>query len=223
MKRRRVLLVLLALAILAAAGWFLWLPNHRPGLEPGERYGVDVSHHQGQIDWEVVAGDGIGFAYIKVTQSTDFTDPRFAENWEGAQTAGLDVGAYHFFSLCTPGAEQAEHFLSVLPDEPGMLPAAVDLELKGNCDERPDVASVTRELDAFLTRVEADTGLRAVLYVGDDFEESYPVKERAECPLWVLRYLLRPGGDWLIWQVGGYASVEGIRGRVDLDVMKPSG
>jgi hypothetical protein len=53
------------LAGLVSAWWFLWLPNWRPPLREGERYGIDVSAHQGTIDWERVARDGIMFAYVK--------------------------------------------------------------------------------------------------------------------------------------------------------------
>jgi lysozyme len=77
---------------------------YRPALLPGERYGIDVSHHQGVIDWERVANDGISFAYMKATEGNEFVDERFADNWRGAANAGLDRGAYHYFPLCSPGA-----------------------------------------------------------------------------------------------------------------------
>lgn len=222
MKRRRLWILLGIIIALASAGsgaWFLWLPHYRPALEPGERFGIDVSHHQGSIDWRRVAGDDVGFAYIKATQRDDFVDPRFVENWRGAGEAGLERGAYHFFSLCASGLAQADHFLSVLPDEPGMLDPAVDLELLGTCDRRPDAAGVARELEAFLRRVEGETGRNVVLYVGDDFEALYPVRDVTDRQLWVLRYLRRPDGAWKIWQVGGYAHIDGIEGSVDLDVI----
>src|SRR5689334_19896361 len=100
MARRRwvigVLGVLVALVAVAGGLWFLWFPHYRPGLHDGERYGIDVASHQGAIDWEAVAGDHMAFAYIKATEGGDFTDDRFAENWDAAGAAGLDRGAYHF-------------------------------------------------------------------------------------------------------------------------------
>lgn len=132
-RRRGWLLVAgLAVAVLAAAlaiWWFVWIPNWRPPLEGDERYGIDVSAHQDVIDWRQVASDGITFAYIKATEGGDFTDDRFEENWRGAREAGLDRGAYHYFTLCTPGADQALHFLDVAAPESEALPPAVDLEL----------------------------------------------------------------------------------------------
>jgi GH25 family lysozyme M1 (1,4-beta-N-acetylmuramidase) len=88
--------------VLAALWWFLWVPNWRPSLKEGERYGIDVSGHQDVIDWKRVADDGITFAYIKATEGGDFVDDRFRENWRNAGTAALDRGAYHFFTLCRP-------------------------------------------------------------------------------------------------------------------------
>jgi lysozyme len=207
---------------IGAAFWFVFVPHWRPSLAEGERYGVDVSAHQGDIDWGAVAGDEIEFAYIKATEGSDFVDERFAENWRAAGAAGLDRGAYHFFTLCTPGVEQAANFLRVAPPDSGAMAPAVDLELAGNCSDRPDREAVARELGAFLAEVEEAWAAEVVLYVGDDWERRYPVREQLDRDLWHFRFLRRPDVDgWRIWQVHGFARVEGIHGSVDLDVMRP--
>jgi lysozyme len=212
-------ILLLLIAGLALA-WFLWLPRFRPALGAGERYGVDVSNHQGSIDWGKVAADGMSFAYIKATEGADFVDPSFARNWTGAAQAGLDRGAYHFFTLCSAGRDQAENFLRTVPDDPGALPLAVDLELAGNCSSRPDQTVIDRELASFLDLVEANTNETVILYVGDDFENRYHARSRLDRPLWVRRILFRPERPWAVWQVSGFAKVAGIDGRVDLDVTR---
>lgn len=203
-----------------AAWWFWWVPGWRPPLEEGERYGIDVSSHQGSIDWGRVADDGIEFAYVKATEGGDFVDERFGANWEGAAAAGLDRGAYHFFTLCTAGDVQARHFLAVAPPEDDALPPAVDLELAGNCAARPPERAVEAELNRFLLLVEAAWGAETVLYVGEDFEERYPGRSDLDRPLWLRRFLLRPSEDWWIWQLHGRARVDGVEGGVDLDVMR---
>ena len=144
-----VFLGLVALAGAAAAFWFWWVPNWRPPLGAGERYGIDVSAHQGTIDWGRVSRDRISFAYIKASEGRDFTDRFFARNWSEAGQAGLDRGAYHFFTLCSPGRDQARHFLSVAPPHsgPGVLAPAVDLELVGNCSRRPARADLQAEVE----------------------------------------------------------------------------
>jgi lysozyme len=227
--RRRLTWSLIGVAAVAlvaglvSAWWFLWVPSWRPPLREGERYGIDVSAHQDAIDWGRVARDGITFAYIKATEGGDFIDDRFDENWLGADEAGLDRGAYHFFTLCTPGADQARHFLDTAPPDREALPPAVDLELAGNCSARPSPAEVNDQLNDFIGPVEEAWRREVVLYVGDDFERLYPVRRELDRPLWHRRFLLRPNLDgWLIWQLHGYAQVEGIAGGVDLDVMRAS-
>ena len=81
--------------------------------------GVDVSHHQGRIDWPKVAGSGVRFAYVKATEGGDFIDESFGQNWEQAKAVG---GAYHFYRQCKGGREQAENFLQILPPVTGQLP-----------------------------------------------------------------------------------------------------
>jgi lysozyme len=216
----RVGLAVVVLLAIALLGRYVWLPNYRPDLEAGERYGVDVSNHQGTIDWEQVADDDIDFAYIKATEGGDFVDKSFDRNWEHAEDAGLDRGAYHFFTLCKPGAEQAGNFLRTVPSD-AELPPAVDLELGGNCAARPDQAWIDRELGAFLTEVESATGERVVLYVGPEFEDVYPITEDLDRLLWHRRFVLRPDAEpWLVWQLQSVANVDGIDGGVDLNVMR---
>ncbi|HEX2267270.1 MAG TPA: GH25 family lysozyme [Actinomycetota bacterium] len=125
-------IVVAVLLVVAAGVWFVWLPQHRPALRPGERYGIDVSHHQGTIDWRRVAADNISFAYIKASEGTDHRDRRFDVNWSRAGEAGIERGAYHFFTLCSPGDGQARNFLDALPPDGDALPPAVDLEIAGN-------------------------------------------------------------------------------------------
>jgi lysozyme len=214
-------LVVTPALLVSAIGWFWWLPQYRPALRDGERYGVDVAHHQGNIDWDQVAGDDIAFAYIKATEGGDHLDRSFAANWEGAAAAGLDRGAYHFFTLCRSGRDQAEHFLATVPDDPSALPPALDLELAGNCADRPSREWVEREVGIFAEMVEEPTGQPVVLYVGADFEGRYHLRDELDRPFWHRRILLRPDvPGWWIWQFTARASVDGIDGAVDLNVMR---
>lgn len=204
-----------------AAAWKWWLPDYRPSLRDGEVYGIDVSHHQGQIDWGKVREDRIHFAYVKATEGADHVDTQFTNNWRGAESAGVQRGAYHFFTLCSPGGEQAEHFLEIVPHDPEALSPALDLELAGNCKARPSKADVDREVRAFIDAVEAKTDRKVILYIGRDFEEQYRLSAELDRPLWKVRFARRPHGDWTIWQVGGFSQVDGIDGNVDLDVARP--
>jgi lysozyme len=199
------------------------MATFRGDLRAGERYGIDVSSHQNTIDWERVHGDGIDFAYIKATEGGDFVDARFAANWAQAGSAGLQRGAYHFFTLCRPGADQADNFLRTLPKTDGTLPPAVDLELIGNCSGRPSREALIDELTVFIERVEGATGQEVVFYLGDDFDQQYDVRTAFHRRLWVRSLHARPDvDDWLIWQSNDAAAVSGVENGVDLDVLKPT-
>jgi lysozyme len=225
MRRRRLIVAAIAagalLVGLAAVFWFVFVPNWRPPLADGERYSVDVSAHQGEIEWEQVAEDGIQFAYIKATEGQGWIDERFTANWDGAETAGLDRGAYHFFTLCAAGDEQARNFLRVAPPDDDALPPVIDLELTGNCAARPPADEVAKHVATFVRMVEEEWGRDMLFYVRPDWEKLYPIRGSLDRQLWEVRFLRRPTDDrWHVWQLHGFANVEGISGSVDLDVMR---
>jgi lysozyme len=95
--------------------------------------GVDVSHYQGEIDWQGLRAGGVRFAYIKATEGAHYRDPRFAANWRRSREAGIPRGAYHFFSMCKPGAEQAANFIDAIPAGGQSLPQALDAEQMEAC------------------------------------------------------------------------------------------
>ena len=184
---------------------------------------MDVSHHQGEIDWERVRRDRIEFAYLKATEGSTFTDPRFASYASAADRAGLRVGGYHYFTLCSPGVPQAEHFVRVLGAAGARsLPPAVDLEILGNCSDPPPRDDLLREVRAFIEVVERRTGQRIVVYAYPEFESRYRIATVLERRQWVRRIgSAPPTRDWWIWQRDDRASIDGISAPADLNVMAP--
>jgi lysozyme len=204
--------------LLAALTWWVWLPSWRPPLRAGEVHGLDVSNHQGAIDWDAVAADGIDFAWIKASEGGDFVDVWFDENWQGAGDAGVLRGAYHFFTLCRPGAEQAANFLAVVPRDGTMLAPSIDLEMAGNCADRPSQQWLEAELGQFIDHIEEATGQPVLLYVGADMEQAYDIKAVFDRPLWERHLFRRPGDPWEVWQASNLADVNGVDGGVDLNL-----
>jgi len=94
--------------------------------------GIDVSNHQGTINWASVASKGVAFVYIKATEGTSFIDAYFSENYIGATNNGLIRGAYHYAHPdVSTGAVQAEYFLAHGGGWTGdgiTLPGAIDFE-----------------------------------------------------------------------------------------------
>ena len=187
------------------------------------KQGIDVSHHNGDIDWRALRPQGVSFVYIKSSEGGDFRDPAFSTNWRNAASAGIARGAYHFFTLCRPGKDQAANFLATVPHDPHALPPAVDLEYLGNCGTRPSPDGVRRELANFLAVIEARDGA-AILYLTREFDEAFAISAHFDRPLWLRRLLFEPdfgARRWTIWQASNARRLEGIVGRVDWNVARP--
>lgn len=199
------------------------LANLPEGIEPAadEVMGIDVSSHQGEIDWAQVAGDGVVFAYVKATEGSGFVDSSFRRNWDGARAAGITPGAYHYFTLCSPGAQQAEDFLAAAPPDDSALPPALDLEFDGACEERPEAAHAQAEIDAFTTAVEREWGRRLVIYSSVEWRDHYGLPVAGPRPDWLFSADGRPEQeDWAVWQLRFDGTVAGIAGDVDIDVAR---
>ncbi|GAA4816296.1 glycoside hydrolase family 25 protein [Nocardioides caeni] len=194
-------------------------PTQAPSPAARSRLGIDASYHQGDIDWAQVAEAGIEFAYLKATEGTGFTDPRFAEHRTAATRTGIDVAGYHYFQLCSDGRAQAEHFLSVLGAAEPAIPPALDLELAGSCSTPPPAEDLLAQVRTFLDTVDRTTGTRTVVYLYPEFEERYGfADDLAEHPQWVRRLGDRPPRRaWQIWQYDDAGTVPGINGGVDLN------
>jgi lysozyme len=210
--------VLVVTVVMGAVGWLELLPRYRPHLLPGESYGIDVSNHQGRIDWDDVATDEVSAVYMKATEGDDFVDKRFAENWSGAGSAGIARGAYHFFTLCSSGAAQAANFLRVLPSDPKALAPAIDLEYSA-CSKRPDNNTFQQELRTFIETVESKVGKEVVVYAMPSFTKAYPIDDTWIRDRWIRRLFRRPAdAGWAVWQVSDRGRVKGISEPVDINV-----
>lgn len=207
-------MVLAALAAMFGGWWTPWATR--------DIQGVDVSWHQGAIDWRALAASDIAFAYIKATEGGDHVDPRFAFNWNDAGAAGLYRGAYHFFTLCQPGARQATNFIAVVPRAAGALPPALDLEHMGPCREGPTMPDVIAEARAFLDRVEAHYGARPIIYTTREFHDTHLRQLQGE-RFWI-RSLASPPAfrkdDWIIWQHHNRGHRRGVEGPLDLNAFR---
>lgn len=211
---------LLVLACIWIAVMFMRPESFPPDRRNYPVRGIDVSHHQGTIDWKRVAADDVAFAILKATEGGDHLDTRFAANLAQALDAGLDVGAYHFFTFCRPGGEQAANFIATVPRDPRLLPPVVDIEFHGNCPERPTPAKLLAELTAFLEPVEAHFGKPAVIYLPDDAAIRYGsvMPDRLH---WVRSLSAHPGNErWVYWQYDDQGRVDGIEDDVDLNVLQ---
>lgn len=193
-----------------------WIPN-APSRTAYPIRGIDVSHHQAQINWSRIDPKEIQFAYIKATEGADFKDTKFGDNWDGAEAAGLRRGAYHFFTLGTSGAQQANNFIATVPIDLMALPPAIDLEMSGyNRGRTQPVPDFQRELTAFMKAVTKEYGKVPVIYTTKDFRRQFLSDYRVD-RLWIREVVLWPREGWTFWQFSARARLHGISTAVDLN------
>lgn len=192
--------------------------------------GIDVSNHQGAINWTSVRNAGIQFAFIKASEGTTYLDPRFDTNYVASYNAGVIRGAYHFaLPDRSTGAVQANFLASnggAWSADSRTLPAALDLE--GNpygaaCYGKTQAAMRTWVSD-FLNTYRSRTGRHAVIYTTTSWWTSCTGNWSgpwANSPLWIARWASAPGTlpagapFWTFWQYTSSGSVTGISGNVD--------
>jgi lysozyme len=190
-----------------------------------EVIGVDVSRHQGPIDWRALAGSGVSFAYIKATEGETFRDANFAANWAEAAVAGVPRGAYHFLTQCRTGADQARNFIATVPRDPQSLPHVLDAEHMGPCRNGPPVADAVQEIETFLALVEAHYGRRPIIYTTFEFHDAYLKGRLAGERFWLRSILIPPqfgSRSWVLWQYHNRGRRPGIVGEVDLNAFNGS-
>ena len=181
---------------------------------------IDVSEHQGPIDWAAVPVRAI----VKATEGSTFTDRRFSENADGAGMVRKLLGVYHFLTSTSPGDRQARHFVGTvrgeLIDPDPSLVWVLDWETD-TIGRRPDLETAQAFLDQLRALV---PGAQVWLYAnawGASWAQSNGL------PFWVAAYP-NPGHEdaaersmrelgAIAWQWSSSGAVDGIAGRVDVN------
>lgn len=184
--------------------------------------GIDISHWNGEIDFNKVKKAGYEFVIIKAGGSDKgfYTDSKFNKNYEKAKAAGLNVGAYYFVGKNFKGAESgkadAERFIKILSGKQFEYPVYVDIEtLEYRYRDVGTDAAI-----AFCETMEK-AGFFCGIYASDisGFKEML-VKDRiTKYSVWVARYGTEPKymKDYGMWQYSSRGRVDGIVGSVDLN------
>jgi GH25 family lysozyme M1 (1,4-beta-N-acetylmuramidase) len=206
-------------------------PTPSPTVNPGYVDGIDVSYHQGWIDWWQVAGSGKRFAFVRATAGTLTADTAYAANRSGARAAGLAVGSYHFANPDTApndAMNEANWFLWNAPITSGDLVPVLDFEVANGLDP----VSLTAWAQTWLTQVSAATGVRPIIYTTPHFWSSSMADtdwfaRNGYSVLWIANWTSASqpavpaggwgGSGWTFWQHSSTGTVPGIGGAVDLD------
>lgn len=185
--------------------------------------GIDVSHHQGEIDWKVLFKDShfdtiIDFVYCKATEGSDHIDTQWENNREALNGLGIHNGAYHYFNPKAPPRPQADHFLSVYKHRSIDLPPALDVEEEGFSDE-----DLIAKIRIWANEVKRKTGMKPIIYTSLSFYETkFRGQLDDEFQFWIAAYSREPiymtDPNVIHWQFSETGKLPGIREKVDLNV-----
>lgn len=211
-----------------------WGEDGRPSYTPdGERHatlGVDVSYHQGEIDWEAVAADGIQFAMIRCGyrgygNGDLVTDSCYQGNMQRALDNGLDVGVYFFSQAITEeeAVEEAEYVLSLLEGYTVEMPVVFDMEILQDDARANNLTSAER---AQISKAFCDTiraaGYTPMIYGNTAYYMSKVdfASLAGEYGIWLAQYYDEPFFPYQfnMWQYTNNGTVDGIAGTVDINL-----
>lgn len=188
--------------------------------------GIDVSAHQGKINWDTVANYGMDFAILRITEVGNVIDSQFENNFAGCNKHKIPVGVYKYSYASTVSEAQSEarKVVSVLNGRKIQFPVFLDLE--HNNQRTLGSESIHKMADAFREIVES-AGYKLGIYCNVDWYNTVICSHLKKYEFWIARY---PGNDngWLQerlrpdigvgWQYSSKAKIPGINGNVDRDV-----
>lgn len=191
-------------------------------------HGIDISHHQGSIDWHrlrnaLVLNNPIRFVFIKATEGDSHLDTKFRDNFTNAKEAGFIRGAYHFWSNQSSPRRQAYYFMAMVKLEPGDLPPVLDVEIKpmGISTEE-----FQRNILAWLHIIEDAYQVKPIIYTNYNFKQKYLNDARFDSyPYWIAHYYVSKmgyRGVWRFWQHTDAGHLPGIKTDVDLNIYNGS-
>lgn len=193
-----------------------------------EIHGIDISHYQGDIDWDdlsnaMIEGCPLRFVMIKSTEGSTRLDSKFKENFRQAREYGYIRGAYHFWSNKSSARDQAYHFLNKVRLEDGDLPPVLDVEHK---PKDRSVEDFQRDVLTWLHIVEDKYHVKPIIYTYYKFKDKYlsaPVFN--DYPYWIAHYYVDKveyKGPWKFWQHTDAGKLPGIKGYVDFNIYNGS-
>lgn len=197
---------------------------------------IDVSHWEGNIDWNAVKMSGIQAAYAKATEGVSYIDPTFVQNVQAARTAGVLIGAYHFaHPEQNDAVSEAKYFVNILQANQTDLMPVLDLEspVDHNTSNLTG-AALSQWARDFINYVKQATGRNVMLYTGVWYITEFGISGLSDVPLWIARYSNIPpidcGGwtEWTAWQYTDSGQIPGVgncdvSAAVSLEVLKGGG
>lgn len=191
--------------------------NSAANIDSRFREGIDVSHYQGSIDWDQVAGaEKISYVYIKATEGATYVDDTYERNLREVRRVGLSVGSYHFYRPNTNWREQLDNLTNNVKAHEQDLVPIIDIEHRGHVSE----AKFLRDLKDFVKHVERHYGKKPLLYSYQNFYNKHLKGHFKDYHWMIAKYqaeepVLEDGKDYIMWQYTQSGKMPGVKGNVD--------
>ncbi len=186
-------------------------------------HGIDVSHHNGKIDWEKVKAlevdeIKINFAFIKASEGTNITDKDFKRNWKEAREKEIVRGAYHYYIPWRDPESQVAIFKKNVSLKSGDLPPVLDIEENSlNHDNK-----IIKDIGTWLRLIENYYGMKPIIYTNQSYFNKFIKGNFENYPLWIADYsktdlTLYDKKLLYFWQYSKKGKIEGIDEEVDIN------
>lgn len=192
----------------------------------GSTFGIDVSRHNGTIDWNAVKASGVDYVIIRCGYRGSSTgalieDQNFRSNIKGATAAGLKVGVYVFSQAVdeVEAVKEASLAVSLVKGYNLTYPIFIDTEASGGRADKIDRATRTAVVNAFCQTV-ASAGYKPGIYASKTwFEDKLNMGGVGGCKIWLAQYSAAPTykGSYDMWQYSSKGKISGINTDVDLN------
>lgn len=185
-------------------------------------FGIDISQYQNKIKWAEVNTINdkypVDFIFMRATMGASAKDKKFKDYWKASAGRSKIRGAYHYFRPNENSVKQAQNFINTVKLRPGDLPPVLDIE------ERPKTQSMDSlqvGLKRWLDVVEKHYKVKPIIYSGDSYFNDFLEQEFQGYILWIANYNFwvdSPKDHWDFWQFSEKGTVQGIQGKVDLNM-----
>ena len=201
--------------------------NGDGSLNTGTVMGIDISKHNGNIDWNAVKNSGVQYVILRCgyrgsASGVLVEDQKFKRNIQGATAAGLKVGIYFFSQAVNEveAVEEASMTLSLIKKYRITYPVYIDVESANGRADGISKAARTSVINAFCQTIR-NSGYTPGLYANKNWlTEKINTGALGGCKIWLAQYVAVPtyGGRYEMWQYSSRGSIAGIKGNVDLNV-----
>ena len=188
-------------------------------------HGIDISHHNGRIDWEEVMSKDlenprVKFCFLKATEGTDLIDEEFSTHWSDLSKHQVKRGAYHFFNPSTDPRLQALNFILNVKLNKGDFAPVLDWETLGPVSHRKDLV---QNVQIWLDIIEKHYGIKPIIYTNKPIYQKYIKEFFPNYPLWISHYNVPELEGYemdniFFWQYSMEGKLPGIASDVDFNV-----